>query len=80
MADPQADRCAVDKAEVAFGGLVIAGRNAAGILELVEAPLDDIAHAVEGPIHDDAHLRDLRIGITGTTLHASIVLRTLSES
>ena len=54
MADPQADRCDVDEAEVAFGGFVIAGGNAAGILELVEAPLDKIAQAIEGPIHDDA--------------------------
>lgn len=54
MADPQADRCDVDEAEVAFGGLVIAGGNAAGVLELVEAPLDEIAQAIEGPIHDDA--------------------------
>jgi len=54
MADPQSDRCDVDEAEVAFGGLVIAGGNASGILELVEAPLDEIAQAVEGPVHDDA--------------------------
>ena len=49
-----ADRCDVDEAQVAFGGFVISGGNAAGILELVEAPLDEIAQAVEGPIYDDA--------------------------
>ncbi len=54
MADPQADRCDVDETEVAFGGFVIAGGNAASILELVEAPLDEIAQAVGGLIHDDA--------------------------
>lgn len=59
MADPQAARCDVDETEVAFGGLVIAGGNAAGILELVEAPLDEIAQTVEGSVHDDAKLARL---------------------
>ena len=41
---------------------------------------DEIAQAVEGPIHDDAQPAGLAHWITGTTLRASIVLRTLSES
>jgi hypothetical protein len=43
MAEPEADRGDVDEAQEAFGGLVVAGGDAAGVLELVEAPLDEVA-------------------------------------
>lgn len=36
MAEPEADRCDVDETEDAFGRLVVACGDAAGILELVE--------------------------------------------
>lgn len=35
MAEPEADRRDVDEAQEAFGGLVVAGGDATGILELV---------------------------------------------
>ena len=54
MADPRADRCDVDEAEVAFGDLVVAGGDATGVLELVEALFDEVAQPVEGPVHGDA--------------------------
>lgn len=46
MAEPEADRRDVDEAEEAFGGLVVAGCDTAGVLELVETPFDEISQAV----------------------------------
>ena len=53
MAEPEADRRDVDEAQEAFGGLVVAGGDATGILELVEAPLDEIAQAIEPAVNGD---------------------------
>ncbi len=49
MAQPEADRCDVDEAEVAFGGLVISGSDTARILQLVEATLHQVTKAIERP-------------------------------
>ena len=46
MAEPEADRCNVDEAQEAFGGLVVVGGDAAGVLELVEAALNQVAQPV----------------------------------
>ena len=80
MAGPEADRDDVDEAQEALCGFVLAGSNAAGVLELVEASLDEVAQSVKGTVHGTRSLRDLRIGITGTTLRASMGSRTLPES
>jgi hypothetical protein len=42
MAYPEADRCDFDEGEEAFGGLVIAGCDAASVFQFVEAPLDEV--------------------------------------
>ena len=52
----------------------------AGVLQLVEAALDDVAEPVEGAIYCHAQLAGLAYRVMGTTLRASMVLRTLSES
>lgn len=56
MAEPEADRCDVDEAEEAFGGLVVAGCDAAGILQFVEAPLHEVALSVELAVDGHAQL------------------------
>ena len=56
MAETEADRCDVDEAQKAFVGLVIAGRDTTGILELVEAPLDQVSQPVERTVDSDARL------------------------
>ena len=56
MARPKPDRGYVDEAKVAFRGLVVSCCNAAGVLELVEASLDQIAQSVECVIHPHAQL------------------------
>ncbi len=50
MAEPKADRRDVDEAEEALGGLVMACGDAAGVLQLVEAPLDHVAQRVDGHV------------------------------
>ena len=44
--DPVSDRCDLDEAEEAGGELVVAGRDAARVLELIEEALDPIAQGV----------------------------------
>lgn len=51
MVEPEADRRHVDEAQEALGGLVVAGGNAVGVLELVESALDKVAQPVERAIH-----------------------------
>ena len=80
MAEPEADRSDVDEAKEALGGLIVAGGVAAGVLQLVETPLDEIAQQVECAVDGHAQLPGLARRMTGTTLRASIVFRTLSES
>ena len=46
MAEPEADRCDVDESEEAFGGLVVAGGDAAEVLDPAEGILDEVAPAV----------------------------------
>lgn len=53
MAEPEADRCAVDETEEAFDRLVVTCGDAAGILELVETPLDEVSEPIE--FADDGH-------------------------
>lgn len=59
MAEPEADRRDVDEAEEAFGGLVIAGGDASGVLQLVEAPLDQVAPPIELAVDGDVQLSAL---------------------
>ncbi len=59
MAEPEADRCNVDEAQEALGGLVVAGCDASGVLEFVEAPLDKVAQPVEGAVDGHAQLAGL---------------------
>ena len=80
MAKPEADRRCVDEAQEAFGGLVVAGGDTAGILELIEAPLDNVPQSVEPAIDSDTEPARFAFGTTGRMLRASMVLRTLSES
>lgn len=80
MADREADRGYIDEAEEALCGLIATGGDAAGGLQLVEAALDEVVEPVERAIRGHAQLAGLRIGITGATLRASVVFRTLSES
>ena len=56
MAEPEADRRDVDEAQEALCGLVIAGGDTTGILELVEAPLDQVSQPVERAVDADARL------------------------
>ena len=51
MAQPESDGRDVDEAQEALGGLVVAGGDAAGVFERVEAALDEVAKPVEGAIH-----------------------------
>ena len=54
MAEPEADRRDVDEAQEALCGFVVAGGDAAGILQLVEAALYQVAQPVECPVHANA--------------------------
>lgn len=56
MAEPKAYRRDVDEAEEALCGFVVAGRNAAGVFQLVEASFDQVAQTIQGPVDADAHL------------------------
>lgn len=56
MAEPKPDRSDVDEAEEALCGFVVAGRNAAGVFQLVEASFDQVAQTIQGPVDADAHL------------------------
>lgn len=58
MAQPDADRGNVDEAEEAFRCFVVACFNAAGVLELVEAPLDQVPQQVERAVDGHAQLAD----------------------
>ncbi len=53
MAKPEVDR---DDVQIALGGFVIAGGDAAGVLEFVEAALDQSSQPVEGAVHGHAQL------------------------
>jgi hypothetical protein len=53
MAETEADQLDVDEAQEAFGSLVVAGGDSTGILELVEAPLDEIPQAIEPAVDSD---------------------------
>ena len=59
MAEPKADLRDVDEAQEAqeaFCRLVVAGGNATGVFQLVEAPFDEVAQFVESAIDGDAQL------------------------
>jgi len=56
MAKPKADRRDVDGAQETLSRLVVACCDASGVLELIEAPLDQVAQARERPVHADAFL------------------------
>ena len=80
MAEPAADRFDVDEAQKALCGLVIAGRVTTGILELIEAPLDQVAQPVERTVDADGVLRDFSIGLTSKTSRLCMDFRMLSAS
>ena len=54
MAEPEADRRYVDEAQEAFGGLVVTGGYPSCVLELVQAPLDEVAQSVELAVNGHA--------------------------
>ena len=56
MAEPEADRRDVDEAQEALGSLVVAGGDTPGVLQLVEAPFDQVAQTIQGPVDADALL------------------------
>ena len=56
MAEPETDGGDVDEGKEALGGLVVAGGDAAGVLQLVETPFDEVAQPVEGAIDGHAQL------------------------
>ena len=59
MAEPEADRGDVDEAQEALCGFVVACGDAACVLELVEASLDEVAQPVKGTVHGHAQLAGL---------------------
>ena len=59
MAYPEPDRGYVDEAKIAFGGLVVSGCNTAGVLELVEATLDQVSQPVQAMIHPNTYFAGL---------------------
>jgi hypothetical protein len=59
MAKPEADRGDVDEAQEALRGFVVAGGDAAGVFELVEASLDEVALPVKATVHSHAQLAGL---------------------
>ena len=59
MAEPEADRCDVDEAQEAFGCLVVAGGDPAGVLQLVEAPLNEVTQAIEPAVDGHTELSRL---------------------
>lgn len=56
MAQPEMYRRDVDEAQEALGSLVVAGGDTPGVLQLVEAPFDQVAQTIQGPIDADALL------------------------
>jgi hypothetical protein len=42
MAKPELDRCFVNEAEDALGGLALTDGHAAGALQILEAPLNEV--------------------------------------
>lgn len=58
MAQQDADRGNVDEAEEAFRCFVVACCDAAGVLELVEAQLDQVPQQVERAVDGHAQLAD----------------------
>ncbi len=65
MEETQKDRCDVDEYKETFAILVVAGSDAAGVLRLVEAAVDDYAqfpgHAHRCHWNDAAHFHTRRI-------------------
>ena len=80
MAEPEADRRDVDEAQEAFSSLVVAGGDATGILELVEALRDEIVQAIEPAVDGDPQLPSFAHGDDRHHVAHSIVLRMLSAS
>lgn len=48
MADPKAYRRDIDEAQEALRSLVVTGGNAAGVLQLAETALHDVAETLKG--------------------------------
>lgn len=56
MTEAKADRRDIDEAQEALSRLVVARCDPPGVLELVKAPLDQVAQAIERTVHPDAFL------------------------
>lgn len=56
MTQPKTDRRDVDEAQEALDSLVVAGGDTAGVLQLVEAPFDQVAQTIQGSVDADALL------------------------
>lgn len=69
MAHPQPDCSYAEEAEIACGGFVVSGGDAAGVLELVEAPLDHVSQPIKRMIHTDAHLAHWDLGQDAAVIH-----------
>lgn len=74
--DPEADRGDLHEAEEACGGLVVAGGDASGVLEAVEAPLDPVAQGVDVAV--DA-LADLAASAGRNDGHAAAIFHVLAD-
>lgn len=56
---PESDRRYVDEVQENLCGLVVACCNTAGVVELFEVSLDEVAKQVEGSVHGHAQLASL---------------------
>ena len=74
--DPEADRCDLDEAAVAVGGLVVASCDASGVLQAVEASLDPVAQGVDVGVDALTHLA---VPAGGDDCDAAPVLHVLAD-
>lgn len=56
MAQPKTYRRDVVEAQEALSSLVVVGGYTPGVLQLVEAPFDQVAQTIQGPVDADALL------------------------
>ena len=64
-ADPEADGLDIYEAKEAFGSFVIAGSDTSGVLQFVEAALDQFPQGIQQMIDSDAHLAGFAQGDLG---------------
>lgn len=56
MAQPKTYRRDVVEAQEALSSLIVVGGYTPGVLQLVEAPFDQVAQTIQGPVDADALL------------------------